>query len=86
MIVLQLGELRLKSEQNQIRFENSEDLDFEQLKAKAYDRYSLEMDKLQIMAARPGDRWREKLEAGTYGIGVGWNFGASLYHVYACNV
>ena len=68
MIVLQLGELRLKSEQNQIRLDQSdEEVDFEQLKLKAYDRYSLEMEKLQIMAARPGDKWRERLEAGTLG-------------------
>ena len=64
MIVLQLGELRLKSEQNQIRQNQSEELDFEQLKLKAYDRYSLKMDNLQIMAARPGDKWRESLETG----------------------
>ena len=64
MIVLQLGELRLKSEQNQIRFEQTEELEFEQLKAKAYDIYSLEMEKLQIMAALPGDNWKERLEAG----------------------
>ena len=66
MIVLQLGELRLKSEQNQICFENSEELEFEQLKRIAYDRYSLDMEKLQIMAARPGDMWRERLEAGVW--------------------
>ena len=66
MIVLQLGELRLKSEQHQIHFEedDSTELEFDLLKAKAYDRYSLEMVKLQILAANPGDSWRKKLEAG----------------------
>ena len=42
----------------------SDDLEFDQLKEKAYDIYSLQMDKLQIMAARPGDPWKEKLGAG----------------------